>query len=309
MVSHVDAAAFLARLGLGEDADGSAIRRAYARELKLLDLATQAKQFQELREAYEAAMQWAAPVSTGHIDAPMPAPVCHGDEADALAQQVFAEFLQACIGLRQPPQLTDQARWDAALLRYQLDSRLINPDAMRGFETRLAEYLADDWVSGNETLFLSALNVLEWHVDERRLLQLGEAGSVIARAIEQCSLFYRQDQAAFLASRNVLIGLRLSRRPMRMRLRGEMPYLESMLQFFPAYIAVTAGMRNVERWRALHAQLAVSTVMHAPTVISFDEEGRTVGRGEDDDERSVWLFELLRVVFMVLLVCSWLFSD
>jgi len=51
---------FLEHLGLTHEADDRDVKRAYARQLKQIDQATDAAAFQRLREAYEASMNWLA---------------------------------------------------------------------------------------------------------------------------------------------------------------------------------------------------------------------------------------------------------
>ena len=60
--------ASLERLGLRDDAALVDIRRAYARELKLIDQERDAAGFQLLRQAYEEAVEW-----TKWRDHPLPA--------------------------------------------------------------------------------------------------------------------------------------------------------------------------------------------------------------------------------------------
>jgi hypothetical protein len=120
-----------------------------------------------------------------------------------------------------------------------------------------------------------AASVFGWESDSRRVQQLGEAAIVIAQTPEQQYLFDCQDDAAFKISRNVLVGLRLKVPPLNMRRRMEMPHLESMPRYFSELIAVTAGMDNVARWRALYGELMTPAIAERVEPITFAEH-RTV---------------------------------
>ncbi|USX29189.1 tetratricopeptide repeat protein [Oxalobacteraceae bacterium OTU3CINTB1] len=77
---------FLQRLNVGEDADERAIRRAYARELKLIDQETDPIGFQTLREAYETALDW----QRHHAAQPFAAQIGSEDRPDDAGQPIAA---------------------------------------------------------------------------------------------------------------------------------------------------------------------------------------------------------------------------
>jgi hypothetical protein len=291
MLNMGDALPFLVRFGLPADADANAIRRAYARELKLIDQASQAVQFQQLREAYEAALYWA-----GRGAGPG---ICQSAAPESPASQVYEQFLTACVPLRQKERLRDLPAWEDVLRRHLADPGLLDLSASLNFETKIAASLAAGWTSGNETLFLVAASVFEWESDSRRVQQLGTAGIVIAQTLEQQYLFDCQDEAAYKVSRSVLVGLRLNVPPLNMRLRMEMAHLESMLQYFPELIAVTAGTENVERWRALYGELRPPATPESVQPIAFAQH-RTVSRSRAVlPELSVPLTIILTVLALV----------
>jgi hypothetical protein len=87
---------FIARLDLAPDADQRQVRRAYARELKLIDQERDLEGFQYLRACYETALEWAArreaepsaspagAVASGQLDAAQtPAPLSFAQDRPA----------------------------------------------------------------------------------------------------------------------------------------------------------------------------------------------------------------------------------
>ncbi len=290
---------FFLRLGLQADADAGAIRRAYARELKLIDQASQAVQFQHLRDAYEAALSWAAHAA----DTPVGQATMLTDDvvvnAEALASDVYEQFVQACVPLRHKDRLRDRAGWEDVLRRHLADPRLLDLSAGEIFERKIADSLVSNWSQGSDVLFEVAAGVFGWEADSRRMQQLGCAGQVIARALEQRYLFECQEEASYKVSRNVLVGLRLRGPPLTMRLRKEMPHLEAMLAYFPDLIAVTAGMENVARWRILHEQLPPAAAPVAAQAIRFTHHREAPERRAVLAEMSVPLTIVVLVIALV----------
>jgi protein TonB len=282
MAVHYD---FLGRLGLGPEADARAVRRAYARELKLIDQERDPAGFQRLRACYEAAVEWAAsqeepgraseadwerPGGTAAVHAAAPAaPAAAPPEpaADALepaavpeapeaapspfelGRQVFGAFcarMPALLELAgEPPELP----WIEALYKALADERLLNLDGRLGFELHVAWLLSGGWRQGHEILLPAAAQVFGWDADRRSLARLGDAGARLDVALEQRRGFGVQDRSTRGKQRAVLALLRRDSPPADRLILRNMPVLEQMMTRFPQWMALIAPLDNVRFWR------------------------------------------------------------
>jgi hypothetical protein len=176
--------AFLERLALDGSADERAIRRAYARELKRIDPEADPAAFQELREAYEAALDWArwnqAPGQEPQTDvAPDPAPErataerpAEVPEADAPIHELITppEPLPARPTPSQAePGMDGLAPQEAAARAFAVFShRLVelalasDKDADRPYQRELENALAAPLLTS-----IAARDVFEWHVAKK----------------------------------------------------------------------------------------------------------------------------------------------
>ena len=131
-------------LGIDPQADVKTIRKAYARALRQCDQATEAERFQRIRQAYEWALrraehaQRAAAVPQASFASeeeqelpqasrPVPVRVALADDAQELASQVFAEFVEAT---RAPGPVA----MGTLLANHSQDVRLTSLDAKMMFE-------------------------------------------------------------------------------------------------------------------------------------------------------------------------------
>jgi hypothetical protein len=203
---------FLDRLGLGQDADERAVRRAYARELKLIDPEADLAGYQTLQEAYRAAIDWcgqegngsgfesqasmpaSSPVDTADWGEPDPglaiqpaaAPVdVHDSTTYSISDgaAVFAECLA-----RLAPEVWCIPRSDEATLRELRralnDPRLVPLAARLQFEQCLADYLTGEWHPGQNQLLEQGNTVFGWSRDHRSLERLGQSGREVERIMD-----------------------------------------------------------------------------------------------------------------------------
>jgi len=265
---------FLVRLGLGGDADGRQVRRAYARELKQIDQERDLEGFQYLRACYEAALDWAAH-RAGHAEpAPAPVqveePVMKAEAAPAasppaetgqqvnpllLVDGVFADLRVRMAALAAQPErmgreeTTLVAPWTAALREALADPRLLNLTARVIFEHRIAALLAEGWQPGHHLLLPAAIEAFGWNDDRHALERLGSAGAHLDEALEQRVVFQSQDILVRTQQREVLHLLRQGEPPDAHTLNGYARALVTLTDHFPTLLGVVAPHRIAVAWR------------------------------------------------------------
>jgi TonB family protein len=295
---------FLLELGLRADADERAVRRAYAVQLKQIDQAAQPLQFQQLREAYEAALHWArqardvqqaeavppppsppeAVVEVAPEPAPPPAPAePRPDPVRDILVALDTRLQQE--PLRSVPEAT-------ALLEHTLeDPRLLDMDARFLFEANIAHLLACGWRPGHEHLFEAALVLFDWRTDSARLLRLGQAGQVVDRAIVEQDA---QGQQAPLARDSQLEYLELLRRTARPEPRmlalGLGPVMHAAAHY-PTWLRLTSNTANIEAWNERNADLTRTN----PKAPVYDDSVST-------SQMVTWFVAFCGVVLLIVLL-------
>jgi hypothetical protein len=282
---------FLDRLTLDLGAGMTDIRRAYARELKLIDQEHDAAGFQALREAYECALEWSrlppddalvpqadpvvlpatsATAATAAFAAPVPvvlAKVAPPEavfpektpvkvDPQALGDAVFADFMEGCarMMLGRPKPDLDACR--AVLERALAQPALLNISARIHFEQRVAHLLAGGWKPGHEILLVAATSMFEWRADRRRLFGFGEDGMRLSLAIDQRTMFDAQPSDEIMAQRDILVMLRANVQPAFRELVCATRHLDALETRFPVWLALVADIDQVARLRERVGQIS-----------------------------------------------------
>lgn len=284
----------LNRLGLDQSADERAIKRAYARHLKQIDQQADAHGFQLLRHAYEVALDWvrqqpesapAAPPAAADPaaePAPAPAPSAYapavqvvvkpvlakpgpaaapelrdanlGEDPDALAQAVYADFLVSCRTMGEPG-MGDSLQWSKRLKHSAGDDRLLNLAARARFEFCIARLLAEGWQPGHDALFIAARQVFGWEKDRRRLIQFGDAGDWVNQAIDECEMFNQQGSDDCAGQADAVVRVRDDASPDKRELITHVPHLRNMRARFPAWTSIIASRDRIAQWDLLEKAL------------------------------------------------------
>lgn len=330
-----DSFPFLTRLGLRPDAEAKDIRRAYARELKKIDQEADPAGFQELREAYEVALSWHAhaqfeaahaeeaqqqEVTPPQEPAPAsqpepapdpelePAPTPEQDDPYHLADQAYQKFNASIAMLVERKETRHETLWTTVLQRSLDDDRLLNLTARTIFEARLTHELASGWKPGHETLFVVAAKVFEWERDRRRILQFGEAGAMVNRAIDEWKLFESLPPNSIAAFKQLINYVRNLPEPKGIAGRSDLTLFHQMAGTFHTWLSLIVDRQALENWsEAAHEE--VQRNGPEPAVPMQYMEHPEQPKPESSWKKPAMLWPLFFVLFMVLRSCFNIIED
>ena len=278
---------FLAALGLvddGQPLDERTLRRAYAVRLKQIDIDTEPQRFQDLRDAFEAALRWSArrerarqadadadadaepeaEAGTNADDEPAAGATAPSSEAEDPAVEPWqppaapAAPPQEAIGAEAFERFRRQVATvfgteDAAhqALQHALrDERLASIDARAFFEWCIARLLADGWQPGHQHLLDPAIEVFGWNSDHARLANFGQVGVRLAAAIHDRAVGHGFTPAQKASIGPLLDRLRAAEPPQAESLADDVAALQFLVQRVPNWLRIVAPVDPVnERFK------------------------------------------------------------
>ncbi|MYN03717.1 hypothetical protein GTP41_16615 [Pseudoduganella sp. DS3] len=320
-----DSFPFLIRLGLRPDVDAKDIRRAYSRELKKIDQEADPAGFQELREAYETALNWhahmqfeaaqqaaeEAPPAPAPARVPVPAPepdpapslLMAQEDPYQLADQAFQKFLASTEMLVQRNDTRHRTLWKTVLQRSLDDDRLLNLTARAIFEARIVHLLASGWKPGHETLFVVANDIFEWERDRNRILKFGEAGGMVNRAIDEWKVYESLPPATVSTFKQLINFMRATPDPSGAGRNDLMSFYQMASRFY-TWLAVIIDRQILEAWgEAANAEVERNGPGSAVPMERSEPEWQPEPEKKSSWAKPATLWPLFIILFMVLRAC------
>jgi len=265
---------FFAQFDLPADADERAVKRVYARQLKLINQETDLERFQALRLAFEEALAWIQnhlqQTGAGEVQATCdtsPSLVAPAGSADLSSEKQDDWYAGAALADASDPAKTasqliadmledmrkhshEHAYVDRRFLQALDDTRLIHMETGLAFEQLLAQYLVQGWQPGNGELFEIVSEHFGWETDKKRLLNFGQTGHLLSLALVEQSEFNKNDSGIRSHNWSVLLMARYDSEPGCEYLNDHLPMMSRLLEMYPVWTAMVSSRKNIEAWYA-----------------------------------------------------------
>ena len=260
-----DDEAYLHRLELQPNSSEKEVRRAYARELKKLDLEQQPQAFEALREAYEYLLSAAREATSSSPSAsPMQSVqhrTPHAEPSTSDVPEAQSKTHQHAVFAELEAQLRDQpfvTQLEAAqfLHRCLEDPRLISLDARTAFEGDVVALLVRGWRPGHEFLFNAAVDCFDWSEMRQGLLRFGPSGRFMDAAIDEMLISEAVPLSTRVHYRRIVKALCRTERPVNTELMASLPTAEYLAEYFPHWMQIVCREDALPNWRAWDEELS-----------------------------------------------------
>ena len=163
------------------------------------------------------------------------------------ADTAFSAFMQRVQGEANRAMLGTSAFWSAQL-GASLDE-LVSLNAREVFEQHIAGLLVHGWHPGHEMLLVAAADIFAWKEDRRRLYELGPAGAMLDRALEEHAIFSLQNEHARTQQSKLIVRLRNPAPPSASELLDNQAILARLQSNYAAWLAIITNVDAIARWQ------------------------------------------------------------